>query len=146
MDNRPLWDAQNELYKVLSVVDDEVDVVHTGVKGMLTVSARDFTSVRKTVYDKEAGRWISAQVNCEHETPKELKKKYVRGSVLPSGWVFERIDDNTTRIYYIAGVHLSGWLPQSVVDPAIEQNTFKFFPMVRDIFAHKEKYEMFKKE
>lgn len=112
---------------------------------MLAVSARDFTSVRKTVYDKKKGLWISAQVNCECETPHEYKKKYVRGAVLPSGWAFERVDDNTTRVHYIAGVYLAGWLPQVAVDHAIEQNTFKFFPMVREIFANKHKYPMFSK-
>lgn len=111
---------------------------------MLTVSARDFTSVRKTVYDYEKGIWISAQVNCEYDTPKEYKKQYIRGSVLPSGWTFEKIDDSTTRVHYIAGVHLAGWLPQSAVDHAIEQNTFKFFPMVRDIFANQDKYDFLK--
>lgn len=125
-------------------MDEEIDILHTGVKGMLTVSARDFTSVRKTIYDKEKGVWISAQVNCEYETPKEHKKKYIRGTVLPSGWTFETIDENTTKVYYIAGVQLAGWLPQSAVDSAIEHNTYKFFPMVRDIFAHKEKYEFLK--
>jgi hypothetical protein len=139
-----MWDAQNDLYEVLSVVNDEIDVLHTGVKGMFTVSARDFTSVRKTIYDKEKGVWISAQVSCEHETPKEYKKKYVRGTVLPSGWTFERVDENTTKVYYVAGVQLAGWLPQSAVDGAIETNTFKYFPMVREIFANKDKYEMFK--
>lgn len=143
MPNRPLWDAHNDLYTVLCDVGEGIDVLHTGVKGMFAVSARDFTSVRKTVYDADAGLWISAQVNCEHETPKEYKKKYVRGSVLPSGWTFQKVDENRTKVHYVAGVHLAGWLPQSAVDSAIEQNTFKFFPLVRDIFAHKDQYEMF---
>lgn len=135
-----MWDAQNEIYTVLSTVDSEVDVLHTGVKGMLGVSARDFTSVRKTIYDREKGVWTSAQVNCEHETPAEFKKKFVRGVVLPSGWTFERVNDTSTRVHYVAGVYLAGWLPQAAVNAAVENNTWKFFPMVRDLFADKEKY------
>jgi hypothetical protein len=134
------------LYQVLHVISEEIDILHTGVKGMFAVSPRDFTSVRKTIYNKETGVWVSAQVHCEYDTPKEYKKKYIRGAVLPSGWSLERIDDNTTKVYYVAGVSLAGWLPQSAVDHAIEQNTFKFFPMVREIFANKDKYEMFKKK
>lgn len=128
------------MYTVIDVIDDEVDVVHTGVKGVVAVSPRDFTSVRKTVFDKEKGIWISAQVHCECETADSFKKRYVRGQVLPSGWCIERVDDSSCKVYYIAGVYLAGWLPQSLVQSAIEQNTYKFFPMVREVFANREKY------
>lgn len=134
------------MYTVKEVINDEIDLVHTGVKGVATVSPRDFTSVRKTVFDKEKGLWISAQVHCEFETPEHFKKRYVRGQVLPSGWCVERIDDNSCKVYYVAGVYLAGWLPASLVQGAIEQNTYKFFPMVRDVFANRDKYPVLNKE
>ena len=41
---------------------------------------------------------------------------YVRGSMLPSGWILKPLNGNEWDVFYIAQINPMGWLPPSVVN------------------------------
>ena len=46
----------------------------------------------------------------------EIVCSYVRGSMLPSGWILKPLKGNEWDVFYIAQINPMGWLPPSVVN------------------------------
>jgi hypothetical protein len=141
-EKRKAWDTA-DFYDVISTIDAETDVCHVGVPSYGPVSARDFVSVRRSIFDKQEDSYTAVQVSIEHTlTGREhMIKKHVRGTLLPSCWRFVQMEGGCMT-YYVSGVHLGGWLPQSIVDSFVYSNTHSaFFPNVRKCFlkAHEAK-------
>lgn len=63
----------------------------------------------------------------------KIKKKSVRGRLLPSTWTFIEKDDGC-HAYFISGVNLGGWIPKKVVEKAVCTNTKNFYPDTTQYF------------
>lgn len=87
--DRKLWDT-SDFYDAIATLDDSTDICHVGVPSYGPISARDFVSIRRAHYDKEAGMYTAVQVSIDYDVGdrKSMIKKHVRGTLLPSCWRF----------------------------------------------------------
>lgn len=132
---RTIWDTA-EFYDKIAEIDEHTDVCHVGVPGWGPVSAREFVSVRRSRFDHENGWYNACQVTIDYPTDgrEHKSKNFVRGKLLPSCWRFVQ-QEGGCMTYYISGVNLGGWVPQSIVDGAVYSNTGKqFFPHIKKYF------------
>eukprot|EP01119_Soliformovum_irregulare_P003606 TRINITY_DN1433_c0_g1_i1.p1 TRINITY_DN1433_c0_g1~~TRINITY_DN1433_c0_g1_i1.p1 ORF type:complete len:265 (-),score=54.30 TRINITY_DN1433_c0_g1_i1:61-783(-) len=136
---RKLWDQTNLDYHEMLKVDDQNSIMYTAAKGFGPVSARDFVSVchteRSITGDLANDFFASAQCSVEYGPE---NKAYVRGKILPTGWLFKRdpTNANNVRVTYIAGVVLGGWLPTGLINKAVYSNTAAFFPWVIEYYRN----------
>lgn len=86
---RKTWDT-SDFYDEIANLDPNTDVCHVGVPSYGPISAREFVSIRRADYNKDAGMYTAVQVSIEYPLGDraDMSKGRVRGHLLPSCWRF----------------------------------------------------------
>ncbi|CAF0794826.1 unnamed protein product [Brachionus calyciflorus] len=112
------WNITVKSSKIALKITKDLSIIHVCVYEQAggLVSPRDFVNLNKYCYLNE--EHILAAKACKLEEIPE-SEDYVRGENGPTGYIFSRIDDNSTRLTWILNVNLKGWLPQYLIDQSL---------------------------
>lgn len=124
----------------------------------MAISARDFVNVRfSKKYDDDGQVYF---ISCSAPTTHPEKPTHdtiLRGHTHVSGWKFIPTPQGTlahfflitckhltlfslrlgTKVFYICGASLGGWIPASLVNYGIETTTFEFYSLCDEYFQNK---------
>lgn len=112
------WNITVKSSRVALKITNDLSIIHVCVfeqaGGM--VSPRDFVNLSKYTFIND--QHILAATACKLDQIPE-SESYVRGENGPTGYIFSRIDDNSTQLTWILNVNLKGWLPKYLIDQSL---------------------------
>jgi hypothetical protein len=102
------WTQQSVRTNVIQKYNDDEILLHINVCVGYLISDRDFVcaSTRRRLGDLI----VMASRSVEHTDLPE-KQGVIRGEIIHSGFVLEKIDDETTHMTYFTMAQLKGWIP-----------------------------------
>ncbi|KAL9650012.1 hypothetical protein ABK040_003130 [Willaertia magna] len=101
-------------------------ITHEAYKLSWPFSDRDFIMANAAVYDKTDDLYIIAKKSCECDTSPPLKKGAIRCKTL-GGWIFQKIDDNTTRHLQLFYCDMGGKVPRRFVSNLMKFRCKNFY-------------------
>ncbi|XP_015115356.1 steroidogenic acute regulatory protein-like [Diachasma alloeum] len=133
VEDLPSWNEEVTDAKKIQTIDEDTDIVYQSTKsfGGGLVGARDFITLR---HRGQCGDYfISSGVAANSEFPH--RKNYIRGENGIVSWVTQRLPENTERnsckFMWMLNTNLKGWLPQRVIDNALNSTMINFMSSLR---------------
>ncbi|XP_063978208.1 steroidogenic acute regulatory protein-like [Diachasmimorpha longicaudata] len=133
IEDLPLWNEQVSSVKKIQRIDQDTDIIYQSTKsfGGGLVGARDFFTLRhRGEYEDYV---ICGGVPANSDFPH--RKNYIRGANCIVGWVAQKLpeatDENRCKFTWILSIDLKGWLPQPVIDRAINATMTNFMSALR---------------
>jgi len=81
--------------------------------GVFLLANREFIFLENRTYSEQDG-YVVACITVPYDYPVVIG--FVRGEMLPSGWVVKEIEPNVCEVTYIAQVDPKGWIPPFIVN------------------------------
>jgi len=100
------------LYKIIKEFEPGIHLLHYVYKAPFPVKSRDFC-LKRFVHSRNSDILICGVSIVDDDLPPV--KKYIRGEVLMSGYLFESISKEETQITSIIYIDPKGWIPNFVV-------------------------------
>jgi len=109
------WDHKFQQGRELEKLSEQQSIYYAAYSsGVPMVIGRDFTFLETREMFPD-GSYVCVGVSVEHALAPSASG-YVRGSMLPSGWILKPLKGNEWDVFYIAQINPMGWLPPSVVN------------------------------
>ncbi|XP_011308229.1 stAR-related lipid transfer protein 3 [Fopius arisanus] len=135
VEDLPSWNKEVTDAKKLQIIDEDTDIVYQSTKsfGGGLVGARDFITLR---HRGQCGDYfISSGVSANSDVPH--RKNYIRGENGIVCWATQRLvtqsdrKKNNCKFIWILNTNLKGWLPQRVIDNALNSTMINFMSSLR---------------
>jgi len=81
--------------------------------GVFLLANREFIFLENRTYSEQDG-YAVACITVPYDYP--VVNGFVRGEMLPSGWVVKEIEPSVCEVTYIAQVDPKGWIPPFIVN------------------------------
>jgi len=99
-------------YEIIKEFEPNVHLLHYVYKAPFPVKSRDFC-LKRFIHSHNSDILICGVSIIDDDLPPI--KKYVRGEILISGYLFESISEEETRITSIVHIDPKGWIPNFVI-------------------------------